>query len=99
MNENQLFGAAVVIIRVARNISRKHLAERAGISYPYISEIEKGTKHPSWAVTMRICNALQISPVRLMAFAEQIKAGGDVTIPAPLKDDEEVTIPVSFFVQ
>ena len=36
------FGYAVVLRRTQLQMKRKDLAERAELSYPYVSEIEKG---------------------------------------------------------
>ena len=43
----QALGRAVKVHRAQRGIERRDLAERSGVSYPYLSEIENGRKRPS----------------------------------------------------
>ena len=40
-------GRTIKLYRTAWDMSRKELAEKAGLSYSYVSEIENGGKHPS----------------------------------------------------
>jgi transcriptional regulator with XRE-family HTH domain len=75
-------GKAVVLLSASRGLTRKAWAERAGISYPFAAEVENGHKAPSFENLMKICKALEVSPVRLMALIEEIQKDGDVTIPA-----------------
>ena len=40
---------AIAVRRTELGLKRKDLAERSSLSYPYVSELENGTKEPSAA--------------------------------------------------
>jgi transcriptional regulator with XRE-family HTH domain len=63
---------AIRSLRTARGLERKELADRAGISYPYLSEIEGGKKRPSSQTLLAVAEALAIRPHELMALAETL---------------------------
>lgn len=79
-------GRAIKVERTARGMDRRALAERSGISYPYLSEIENGSKRPSSQAVFAIAEALGIGPSELMALAEQLLANdarhGSFAMPA-----------------
>lgn len=64
-------GRMIKLYRTAWDMSRKDLAERAGLSYSYLSEIESGAKYPSSKALHLIAVALDCSPGDLMKAAEQ----------------------------
>jgi len=65
------FGHAIQVRRAMLQMKRKELAERAELSYPYVSEIEKGTKEPSAKSLRQLAAALGFhSPAELMAWVE-----------------------------
>lgn len=79
MNETEFhfrknLGKAIVLRRVLLDISRRELGTAAGISYPYISEIEKGQKAPALKTMDRIAEALDMTASQLFYIAEQIPA-------------------------
>lgn len=47
--------------RERANLSLRRLAERAGISNPYLSQIERGIRNPSAEILSRLSRALEIS--------------------------------------
>ena len=47
--------------RRAAELSLRQVAERAGISNPYVSQIERGLRKPSAEVLQQLANALQVS--------------------------------------
>ena len=47
-------------------ISQMELAERAGISSGYVGEVEMGRKYPSPEILIRIADALEVKPYRLL---------------------------------
>ena len=47
--------------RVAAQLSLRQLAEQAGVSNPYLSQIERGLRKPSAEVLQQIAKALRIS--------------------------------------
>lgn len=69
-----MLGRAIASLRVERGMGRKHLVAAAGISYPYLAEIEKGFKLPSHIMLEKLASALNVSPSDLMARAERIAA-------------------------
>jgi transcriptional regulator with XRE-family HTH domain len=51
--------------RVAAQLSLRQLAEQAGVSNPYLSQIERGLRRPSAEVLQQIAKALRISAEQL----------------------------------
>ena len=48
-------------LRRNSRISLRQLAERAGVSNPYLSQIERGLRKPSAEVLQQLANALKVS--------------------------------------
>jgi transcriptional regulator with XRE-family HTH domain len=65
--------------RVAAELSLRQLAEQAGVSNPYLSQIERGLRRPSAEVLQALAKALRIS-------AEQVYVQAGFLNP----DDDEV---------
>jgi transcriptional regulator with XRE-family HTH domain len=63
-------GRAIKVRRTDLGLERADLAERAGISYPYLSEIESGKKRPSDRTLRAIAHALEMRTHELVAEAE-----------------------------
>ena len=55
--------------RVANRLSLRQLAEAAGVSNPYLSQIERGLRRPSAEVLSSIAKALRISAETLYVRA------------------------------
>jgi transcriptional regulator with XRE-family HTH domain len=55
--------------RVANKLSLRQLAEAAGVSNPYLSQIERGLRRPSADVLQAIASALRISAETLYVRA------------------------------
>ena len=51
--------------RVGAQLSLRQLAEQAGVSNPYLSQIERGLRKPSAEVLQQIAKALRISAEQL----------------------------------
>ena len=51
--------------RVASRLSLRQLAQQAGVSNPYLSQIERGLRRPSAEVLQQIAKALRISAEQL----------------------------------
>src|SRR3954447_2344209 len=60
-------GRAIRVRREQLDLKRRQLHEAAGISYPYLSEIENGAKEPSPQRLRAIAEALQTTPEELLA--------------------------------
>ena len=63
--------------RQASRLSLRQLAEQAGVSNPYLSQIERGLRKPSAEVLQQIAKALRIS-------AEQLYLRAGIVSPEPL---------------
>lgn len=55
--------------RVAAKLSLRQLAEQAGVSNPYLSQIERGLRRPSAEVLQQLAKALRISAETLYVRA------------------------------
>ena len=69
---HEVLGRAIKVVRTEQGIERRELAERAGISYSYLAEIENGNKPPSSDVLLAICQALGLRPSELHAAADSL---------------------------
>jgi transcriptional regulator with XRE-family HTH domain len=74
-------GAAVRRHREANAVSMRQFAEMAGISNPYLSQIERGLREPSQRVVDAIARSLEVSVDQLYAEA------GIVPTPTPAASD------------
>lgn len=71
----EYLGRAIASMRTARGMKRMDLKQKSGLSYPYIAEIENGSKKsPSLKAVAAIASALGVSPVDLHARAEELKS-------------------------
>lgn len=55
--------------RVGAGVSLRQLAEQAGVSNPYLSQIERGLRRPSAEVLQQLAKALRISAEQLYVQA------------------------------
>jgi transcriptional regulator with XRE-family HTH domain len=78
--------------RSSANVSLRQLAKLAGVSNPYLSQIERGLRKPSAEILQQIAKALRIS-----AEALYVQAGilderyGDSDVQAAVLSDEALT--------
>jgi transcriptional regulator with XRE-family HTH domain len=90
-------------IRDQRNLgqlSLRKLADRAGVSNPYLSQIERGLRRPSAEILQQIAQALEISAetlyVRAGILTERDDAAGDLVEvigrDTTLSDDQKQTL-------
>ncbi|WP_146766441.1 helix-turn-helix domain-containing protein [Micromonospora saelicesensis] len=63
-------GRAIQVRRAELGLKRKELAERALLSYPYLSELETGTKTPSAKALRQLADALELSQAELLERAD-----------------------------
>jgi transcriptional regulator with XRE-family HTH domain len=70
--------------RLASRLSLRQLADLAGVSNPYLSQIERGLRKPSAEVLQQIAKALRISSeqlyVRAGILSPEEGAGGSVEL-------------------
>jgi transcriptional regulator with XRE-family HTH domain len=55
--------------RLAAKLSLRQLAEQAGVSNPYLSQIERGLRRPSAEVLQQLAKALRVSAATLYVRA------------------------------
>jgi transcriptional regulator with XRE-family HTH domain len=58
-NEGVIFGPTLRELRLARNLTQTHLADRCGSNRPFISNLERGVKVPSLTMVLRPAEALE----------------------------------------
>jgi transcriptional regulator with XRE-family HTH domain len=78
--------------RRAAQISLRQLAKQAGVSNPYLSQIERGLRKPSAEILQQIAKALRISAEVLYVQAgilEEREGGQDVA--AAIRSDESLS--------
>jgi transcriptional regulator with XRE-family HTH domain len=64
--EAEIFGKRVRQLRLAAGWTQERLAEAAGITTTYTSDLERGTKVPSLTIVLRISRAFRISVADLL---------------------------------
>jgi transcriptional regulator with XRE-family HTH domain len=67
-------GADIRAARYAKGLKIYELAEKVGINPSHLSAIERGTKHGSPAVLVRIAEALGKNPERFITNQPRVKA-------------------------
>ncbi|RIJ78703.1 XRE family transcriptional regulator [Nakamurella silvestris] len=70
-------GAFIREQRTAAQISVRQLAAKAGVSNPYLSQVERGLRNPSADILAQIARGLQISVESLLARAGILEHGDD----------------------
>jgi transcriptional regulator with XRE-family HTH domain len=73
MEATEFFGRAVHASRAERGMSRYDLRDKAGVSYPYIAELEAGNKNPSMRIVEKLAGAMDMKASELLARAEYIE--------------------------
>ncbi|MGH8875697.1 MAG: helix-turn-helix domain-containing protein [Acidimicrobiia bacterium] len=86
-------GAFIRQHRERANLSLRRLADRAGISNPYLSQIERGIRKPSAEILKRLSRALQISAESLYSRAGLIEEGNPAPAVVEAVDADETLSP------
>jgi len=81
--------------RTAARLTLRQLAERAEVSNPYLSQVERGLRRPSAQVLNQIARGLEVSAEALYVRAGLLApdpedpggGGGDRSVPAALRSD------------
>jgi transcriptional regulator with XRE-family HTH domain len=81
-------GLAVQAVRKERGLSRKALALRSGVSYPYLAELETGRKRMSARALLLVSRGLRVRPYQLLEEAERWQSGEPVTPDAARQHSE-----------
>ncbi len=73
MDKKAMLGTRIREIRKRRKLSQEMLAERAGISAQYVSNIERGKENPTLDLLLRVAEALKVSLREMCDFeAEEL---------------------------
>jgi transcriptional regulator with XRE-family HTH domain len=80
-DEPRDLGAFIRDLRRNARISLRQLAEQAGVSNPYLSQIERGLRKPSAEVLSQLAGALRIStPLMYLRAGLLEREGHDVLV-------------------
>ncbi len=66
----QSLGRALRAVRLAKGLSQEQVADGAGISRPYITNIENDHRDPSWSMVTNICASLGVPVSTITILAE-----------------------------
>lgn len=79
--------------RMSAELSLRQLAEQAGVSNPYLSQIERGLRRPSAEVMQQLAKALRISAEQLYLQAGIVKPadGTDGSVESAVWSDSKLT--------
>jgi transcriptional regulator with XRE-family HTH domain len=78
--------------RAGADMSIRELARLAGVSNPYLSQIERGLRRPSADILRQIAKALEISAEALYVQAGILEEHhGDTDVPGAVVRDEQIS--------
>lgn len=72
----RLFGLRLRFLRTLGNLTQGDLARRLGITVEHLSNMERGTSAPSFAMVVRLAEALDTEPANLFLFTRSGKGEG-----------------------
>lgn len=87
----QDIGSFIRSQREAAEVSVRQLAERAGVSNPYLSQIERGLRKPSAEVLSQIAKALRLSAEVLYVRAGILEPSEPSHVHDAIIDDAAIT--------
>ena len=79
-------------LRQTAKISLRQLADRAGVSNPYLSQIERGLRKPSAEVLQQLASALRVSTPAMYLRAGLLDSEGQQGVLAAIAADPELTM-------
>jgi transcriptional regulator with XRE-family HTH domain len=85
-------GAFIRDLRHKSRISLRQLAEQAGVSNPYLSQIERGLRKPSAEVLAQLASALRISTPLMYLRAGLLEARDGPDVLAAIAADADLTV-------
>jgi transcriptional regulator with XRE-family HTH domain len=88
----QDIGGFIRDLRQTAKISLRQLAERAGVSNPYLSQIERGLRKPSAEVLQQLASALRVSTPAMYLRAGLLDSEGQQGVLAAIAVDPELTL-------
>ena len=66
-------GSHIRKIRKSKGLTLKDLAEKSGLSIPYLSDIERGAVNPSLKTLQSIAKALELSLPEIVDFNSELE--------------------------
>src|SRR3954447_7565862 len=88
----QDIGSFIRDLRENAKISLRQLAEQAGVSNPYLSQIERGLRKPSAEVLQQIASALRVSTPMMYLRAGLLEAKDGHGVVAAVTTDPDLTV-------
>src|SRR4051812_25315711 len=88
----QDIGSFIRDLRENAKISLRQLADRAGVSNPYLSQIERGLRKPSAEVLQQIASALRVSTPAMYLRAGLLDGEGQQGVLAAIAVDPDLSI-------
>jgi transcriptional regulator with XRE-family HTH domain len=85
-------GGFIRDLRHNARISLRQLAEQAGVSNPYLSQIERGLRKPSAEVLQQLASALRVSTPAMYLRAGLLDSEGQPGVLAAIAVDPELTM-------
>ena len=70
MENAKTTGRVLKILRIASGYTIKQAGERAQVSSPHLTSLEKGTKQFSFQVANKLCRIYNLSSIQLMSLVE-----------------------------
>jgi transcriptional regulator with XRE-family HTH domain len=77
--------------RTAAQISLRALAAKAGVSNPYLSQVERGLRRPSAAILAQIADGLSISAESLLVKAGILRPTEATPVIAAIRADQHLS--------
>jgi transcriptional regulator with XRE-family HTH domain len=62
------FGAHLRKLRLKQGLTQEELADRAGMHFTYIGQIERGVRNPSLVNLQKLAKALKVNAGELLPF-------------------------------
>lgn len=84
-------GAFIREQRTTAQISLRSLADKAGISNPYLSQVERGLRKPSADILAQIAKGLSISVESLLTRAGVLETAPDNAVLDAIRSDHDLT--------
>jgi transcriptional regulator with XRE-family HTH domain len=84
-------GSFIKAQREAAQVSVRQLAEKAGVSNPYLSQIERGLRKPSAEVLSQLAKALRVSAEVLYIQAGMLEPGAKNEVRDVIVTDVAIT--------
>lgn len=74
--DSTALGRALRQLRRREGLTQEALARRAGSHRNYVGAVEQGQQNPTFAVLLRLADALGVTPSELMRVFEERRATG-----------------------